>query len=93
MLDATTPTLESLSALRLAHYELVARVLEGVDDENQSVETIKAFITQATGAGAFIDDRHDRRDAQCILDYWAAELVSSPYADESRGPRASRLRY
>jgi hypothetical protein len=73
---ASAGSLESLAALRVAHSELM-RVTEQAKDPHQRDQAIRGFLARAQDAGAFIEPATDRLDAQYILDYWIAELISS----------------
>jgi DNA/RNA endonuclease G (NUC1) len=78
---------ESLSALQVAHSELMTPRSEVTADEGGSVkrlEAIKSFIDRAQESGAFLKERGERREAQQIIDYWTAELVSEDDSAERR---------
>jgi Pentapeptide repeats (8 copies) len=75
---------ESLAALRDAHLAL-RRALSDAAGQSGSgrVEQIRAFLAGACKAGAFVSDAKERRVAQGILDFWSAELATSPEAQGS----------
>lgn len=76
------PSCESLAALRDAHLGL-RRALSNAAGESGAagrVAQIRNFLVGACKAGAFISDAKERRVAQGILDFWSAELATSPEA-------------
>src|SRR5437667_1425795 len=79
---ASTKSYQSLAELRDAHLALresISKLLQQTDPPDVN-EQIRSFLDQARQSGAFIADPRERRAAQAILDYWSAELASSPRA-------------
>lgn len=86
---------QSFAALRVAHLDLRhaytrkhadstrAETREKEDRDAARAKAIREFLDRAQAAGAFIADEEDRLKAQSILDYWTAELISSPDILES----------
>jgi DNA/RNA endonuclease G (NUC1) len=80
-------SLESLSALQVAHSELMAPLsgpAAGEAGGAKRLEAIKSFIERAQESGAFLREQRERREAQQIIDYWTAELVSEDAGAERR---------
>jgi uncharacterized protein YjbI with pentapeptide repeats len=77
---------DSWAALRRAHLELretLSQATLGPDHARTGASRIRNFIGQAQATGAVIRDAKERRAAQSILDYWSADLASSPDAKPS----------
>lgn len=68
----------SFAELRQAHADLLRRNGPGgsTGDDNDAIRRIDSFIAVAAASGSHIDKDAERQNAQGILDYWAAELVS-----------------
>lgn len=68
----------SFAELRQAHADLLRRNGPGgsTGDDNDAIRRIDSFIAVAAASGSHIDKDSERQNAQGILDYWAAELVS-----------------
>lgn len=76
---------KGLAALREAHLNL-RRALSSAAEQlgpGGREQQIRAFLVSASKAGAFVADAKERRVAQGILDYWSAELATSPQAQGS----------
>ena len=82
---AAHPPCESLAALRDAHLGLRRALSDAAGESGATgrVERIRTFLAGACKAGAFISDTKERRVAQGILDFWSAELATSPEAQTS----------
>jgi DNA/RNA endonuclease G (NUC1) len=79
--------LESLSALQVVHSKLMAPLsgqAAGEGGGEKRLEAIKSFIERAQESGAFLKEQSERREAQQIIDYWTAELVSEDGGAERR---------
>lgn len=70
---------ESLAALRLAHQDLLERQAGSDTAPPQTIPPaeIAACLDKVKATGTILDDPEDRRIAQRILDYWAADLVAA----------------
>src|SRR4051812_46585594 len=82
-----TGALESLSALQVAHSKLMAPLSEATAGEGggeKRLEAIKSFIERAQESGAYLKEQKERREAQQIIDYWTAELVSEDAGAERK---------
>ena len=64
----------SFPSLRRAHIEFRESWSEG----RLAPADVRRFIAQARNTGVVLGDEGDRRGAQGILDYWSAELVTTP---------------
>ena len=75
----------SLSALRTTHLRLLER--RGKNGQSETfLDEVEQFLDQGVAAGAFLDSRSDRWQAQNLLDYWANELYHA-----RRQPAATSL--
>src|ERR1700722_15353275 len=76
--EISTPSYETLAALRNAHVTL--KLSEGRPTEasaqGSARERIMEFLLRAKGTGGFLSNPKERRAAQSILDYWSAALAS-----------------
>jgi Pentapeptide repeats (8 copies) len=79
---------ESLATLRQAHLLLKRSISQAAERPGFSgaTEQIRAFLMDARKTGTFLADTKERRAAQGILDYWSAELASTPDAKDSCAP-------
>jgi tetratricopeptide (TPR) repeat protein len=79
------PACESLAALREAHLTLRRALSDAADQSDSAARAgqIRTFLVGACKSGAFIPDSKERRVAQGILDFWSAELATSPEAQSS----------
>lgn len=68
----------TFAELRQAHADLLRRNGPGgsTGDDSDAIRRIDSFIAAAAASGSHIDKDAERQNAQGILDYWAAELVS-----------------
>lgn len=68
----------TFAELRQAHADLLRRNGPGgsTGDDSDAIRRIDSFIATAAASGSHIDKDAERQNAQGILDYWAAELVS-----------------
>jgi hypothetical protein len=64
----------SLSALRLVHSRLLKHA-SGGDTSSEFVVQVADFIRRAQATGAILESDPERKDAQRILNYWAAVLI------------------
>ncbi len=73
---------ETFAALQRAHLDFrqSAKARPGAGSGHLAVDAARAFVARARASGAYIEDANERNAAQAILDYWSAELVSSPGA-------------
>jgi hypothetical protein len=73
---------DTMEDLRLAHLTLMDRNSQlGSTSETILAADIKTFTQRVTATGNAIEDVADRREAQGILDYWSAELLSMDGVD------------
>ena len=81
----------SLSALRSAHADLL-RVTDD-DPTPGDLDRVADFLRKAAATGAILDTPDDRKQAQGLIDYWAASLQSE-YRDACRklGPDALQIK-
>jgi hypothetical protein len=79
--EITTITFPSLTALRVAHNDLLKQHRRVQDEElsEQLRGETEAFIHQGKATGALLDSEDDRWAAQSLLDYWTSVLSRSGY--------------
>ena len=83
----------SFEALCVRNDELLASA-EAPDQSLSSIsrEQIANFMTAAAATGAVISNPRDRRKAQTIINFWAAELITrSTGQDEWSAPQLSSV--
>ena len=78
---STTERFDSLAALRSAHADLLRVTGDGPTPDG--LDRVAKFLRRAAATGAILDTPDDRKQAQGLIDYWAASLQSE-YRDACR---------
>lgn len=74
------PTFAALQRAHLDFRQAFSKRAKDAKSGSSTADDIRALLARVRATGAVIDDKNERKAAQGILDYWNAELVSSPGA-------------